>query len=72
MNALVVEGMEANPAMRDPRDWAKDCRALAAVETDLEAQSAFNQLAEEFEAVAMEIEGLANTFDVLVGRKARP
>ena len=55
MNALVVEGMEANPAMRDPRDWAKDCRALAAVETDLEAQSAFNQLAEEFEAVALKL-----------------
>jgi hypothetical protein len=55
--------------IRDPREWAENCRARAELETDPEARSAFNQLAEEFEAVATEIEGLVNTFDVLVDRR---
>jgi len=69
MNAPLTGGVESSTAARDPRDWARDCRARAGLETDPEARSAFNQLAEEFEALAIEIEGLVNTFDVLVARK---
>jgi hypothetical protein len=72
MNAPLTEGAETSTTIRDPRNWAKDCRARAELETDPEARSAFNQLAEEFETVATEIEGLVNTFDVLVARKTRP
>jgi hypothetical protein len=35
----------------------------------VEAQDAFKQLAEEFEAAASEIEGLVSTFQALLSRK---
>ena len=55
--------------IRDPLEWAADCQARAAFDTEMEAQDAFKQLAEEFEAAASEIEGLISTFQALLSRK---
>jgi hypothetical protein len=55
--------------VQDPLVWADDCLARANVEVDPEAKAAFVQLAEEFRAVAAEIEGLVSTYDALVVRK---
>jgi hypothetical protein len=55
--------------IRDPLRWAADCQALAVLDIEVEAQDAFKQLAEEFEATASEIEGLVSTFQALLRRK---
>jgi hypothetical protein len=55
--------------IRDPLEWAADCQARAAFDIEVEAQDAFKQLAEEFEAAASEIEGLVSTFQALLRRK---
>ncbi len=55
--------------IRDPLRWAADCQALAAFDIEVEAQDAFKQLAEEFEATASEIEGLVCTFQAMLSRK---
>ena len=49
----------------NPLAWAADCRAQARFRTEPEAQAAFLQLAEEFEATANEIVGLIATVEAL-------
>jgi hypothetical protein len=53
----------------NPLAWAADCRAQARFKTGPEAQAAFLQLAEEFEATANEIVGLIATVEALSRRK---
>jgi hypothetical protein len=54
--------------IRDPREWAADCRAQAESDIEVEAKDAFKHLAKEFEAAAMEIDGLVSTFEALARR----
>jgi hypothetical protein len=60
-----------NENVRDPLAWAADCSTYASTETDPEARDAYAQLAQEFESVATEIEGLISTFEALANRKRR-
>jgi hypothetical protein len=53
----------------NPLAWAADCRAQARFKTEPEAQAAFLQLAEEFEATANEIVGLIATVEALSRHK---
>jgi hypothetical protein len=55
--------------VRDPLAWAIECSTYASRETEPEARDAFAQLAEEFESVSAEIEGLISTFEALAQRK---
>ena len=55
--------------IRDPLDWAADCRARALMDIEPEAQAAFNQLAEEFQSAASEIEGLIGAVEALCKRE---
>ena len=57
--------------VRDPLEWAADCCASAGFETEPEARDAYAQLAEEFESMAAEMEGLISTFEALMNRKRR-
>jgi hypothetical protein len=57
--------------VRDPLAWAAECSICAGVETEPEARDAFAQLAQEFESVSTEIEGLISTFEALSGRKRK-
>jgi hypothetical protein len=59
----------ANELVRDPLAWAADCSTHASQETEPEARDAYAQLAEEFESVSSEIEGLISTFEALARRK---
>jgi hypothetical protein len=54
---------------RDLLAWAVDCSTRASTETEPEARAAYAQLAEEFESVSAEIEGLISTFEALARRK---
>ena len=54
---------------RDPLTWAADCSSRARSESDPQARDAYTQLADEFESVAAEIEGLIGTFEALAKRK---
>ena len=55
--------------VRDPLSWAADCSMRASSETEPEARDAYAQLAQEFESVSAEIEGLISTFEALASRK---
>ncbi|WP_428492596.1 hypothetical protein [Rhodopila sp.] len=55
--------------VRDPLAWAAECSVHANKETEPEARDAFTQLAQEFESVSAEIEGLVSTFEALASRK---
>ncbi|WP_428532501.1 hypothetical protein [Rhodopila sp.] len=55
--------------VRDPLAWAAECTTHASSETEPEARDAFAQLAQEFESISAEIEGLISTFEALTGRK---
>jgi hypothetical protein len=55
--------------VRDPLAWAAECSIRAGVETEPEARDAYEQLAQEFESVSTEIEGLISTFEALTVRK---
>lgn len=55
--------------VRNPLAWAADCSFRASSETEPEARDAYVQLAEEFESVSAEIEGLISTFEALTSRK---
>lgn len=55
--------------VRDPLAWAAECSNHASNETEPEARDAFAQLAQEFESVSAEIEGLISTFEALAKRK---
>jgi hypothetical protein len=59
----------SNGFVRDPLEWAADCSTRAVSETEPEARDAYAQLAEEFESVSTEIEGLISTFEALARRK---
>jgi hypothetical protein len=59
----------ANELVRDPMAWAAECSTHASLETEPEARDAYVQLAEEFESVSTEIEGLISTFEALARRK---
>jgi hypothetical protein len=59
----------SNGFVRDPLAWAADCSTYASSETEPEARDAYAQLAEEFESVSAEIEGLISTFEALTKRK---
>lgn len=58
-----------NGYVRDPLAWAAECSTQAGRETEPEARDAFEQLAQEFESVSAEIEGLISTFEALASRK---
>jgi hypothetical protein len=60
-----------NGEHRDPLDWAVECSTYAVTETEPEARDAYVQLAQEFESVATEIEGLISTFEALTQRRQR-
>jgi hypothetical protein len=65
-----MELLEAsNGFVRDPLAWAAECSTRASYETEPEARDAFAQLAEEFESVSAEMEGLISTFEALTSRK---
>lgn len=51
---------------RDPLAWAADCRSHSQSVTEPEAKAAFVQLAEEFEAISAETEGLIDTVTALL------
>ena len=55
--------------VRDPLAWAAECSNYARNETEPEARDAFMQLAQEFESVSAEIEGLVSTLEALASRK---
>lgn len=55
--------------VRDPLEWAADCSTCASSETEADARDAYAQLAEEFQSVSSEIEGLISTFEAIVKRK---
>ncbi len=55
--------------VRDPLAWAAECSSHASSETEPEARDAYAQLAQEFESVSAEIEGLIGTFEALTTRK---
>ncbi len=57
--------------VRDPLAWAADCSLHARSETEPEARDAYVQLAEEFQSVSAEIEGLVSTFEALTNRVLR-
>jgi hypothetical protein len=57
--------------VRDALVWAAECSIHASSETEPEARDAYAQLAEEFESVSTEIEGLISTFEALTSRKRR-
>jgi hypothetical protein len=50
-------------------EWAVTCQAEADDEVNPEAKSAFQQLAEEFQVLADEVEGIISTFEALKRRK---
>jgi hypothetical protein len=54
--------------IRNPREWAADCRSQAESDIEVEAKDAFKHLAKEFEAAATEIDGLVSTFEALARR----
>jgi hypothetical protein len=58
-----------NEMVRNPLAWAADCSTHARLETEPEARDAYAQLAQEFESVSAEIEGLVSTFEALARRK---
>ena len=49
---------------------ATACLAAADRETDPEAKAAFLQLAEEFQGLAQETEGLISTYDAKISQRA--
>jgi hypothetical protein len=55
--------------IRDPRLWAGDCRTQAQFAVEPEARAAFIQLAEEFESISSEIDGLVGSYEAMVRRK---
>jgi hypothetical protein len=55
--------------VRNPLAWAADCSIHASYETEPEARDAYAQLAEEFESISEEIEGLISTFEALASRR---
>ena len=59
----------SNGLVRNPLAWAADCSVCASSETEPEARDAYVQLAEEFESISTEIEGLISTFEALMSRK---
>lgn len=63
------EMIVADNSIRDPLAWAEDCRAQAKFATEAERQSAFVQLAEEFEAVSSELDALVEGYRSLLRRK---
>jgi hypothetical protein len=70
---LKMELLEASTGfVRDPLVWAADCSRQASHETEPEARDAYAQLAEEFESVSAEMEGLISTFEALSRRKRSP
>jgi hypothetical protein len=54
--------------IRDPREWAVDCRSQAETDIEVEAKDAYRHLVKEFEAAAAEIDGLVSTFEALARR----
>jgi hypothetical protein len=54
--------------IRNPCEWAADCRAQAESDIEVEAKDAFKHLAKDFEAAATEIDGLVTTFESLARR----
>jgi hypothetical protein len=58
--------------IRNPREWAADCEAQVGFDIEPEARAAFQQLAEEFEAAASEIDGLIAAFEALSKRRRAP
>ena len=67
-----MQMLEESPGyVRDPLAWAADCFTQASDETEPEARDAYAQLAQEFESVSAEIEGLISTFEALANRKRR-
>jgi hypothetical protein len=69
--ALIMETANetANELVRNPLAWAEDCSTHARLETEPQARDAYAQLAQEFESVSAEIEGLISTFEALARRK---
>lgn len=61
---------DSDSFVRDPMAWAAECSAYASLETEPQARDAYAQLAEEFESVSTELEGLISTFAAL-GRRRR-
>lgn len=56
----------------NPLAWAQRCRSRAMTEVNAEARAALIQMAEEFEFIATEIEGLVSGFEALVKRPTPP
>jgi hypothetical protein len=54
--------------IRNPLEWAADCRAQAESLKEVEAKDSFKHLAQEFEATATEIDGLISSFEALARR----
>ena len=59
----------SNGFVRDPLSWAAECSTHAVTETEAEARDAYVQLAQEFESVSTEMEGLISTLEALMKRK---
>lgn len=55
--------------IRDPLAWAADCEAQLEFDIEPEAKAAFRQSATEFQAAALEIEGLVGAFEAVIKRK---
>jgi hypothetical protein len=55
--------------IKDPQTWATDCSRQAVLDIDPEAQAAYAQLAEEFDALSAELEGLISGFEALSKRR---
>jgi hypothetical protein len=50
-------------ATQDLLQWAERCRSRASLEVGSDAKAALLQLAEEFEAITVEVEGLVCGFE---------
>ena len=65
----MVDLHSARDHIRDPLAWAADCEAQLDFDIEPEAKAAFRQLAAEFQAAALEIEGLVSAFEAVIRRK---
>jgi hypothetical protein len=64
----MIDMQDLKDLIRDPLAWAADCEAQVRFDIEPDAQAAFRQLAEEFEAAALEIEGLVTAFEAVSKR----
>ena len=64
----MIDMQDLKDLIRDPLAWAADCEAQVRFDCEPDAKAAFRQLAGEFEAAALEIEGFVDAFEAVSKR----